>query len=56
MTKDQASKEWLRLDTMLRELRRLKIGVTAALARHYALCIQEMEKAQDKLKKTIEPD
>jgi len=56
MTKDEASKEWLQLNTMLRELRRLKIGSTGVLARHYALCIHEMEMAQNELKKIIEPD
>ena len=56
MTKEQAEKEWLQLNRMLRELRILKLGSTGMFTRHYALCIHELESAQKLLVPIIDPE
>ncbi len=56
MTKDQASKEWLELNRMLKKLRIMKLGSSGMFTRHYALCIHELEQAQKLLKQIIDPE
>ena len=56
MTKEQAEKEWLQLNRILKQLRILKLGSTGMFTSHYALCIRELESAQKLLLPIIDPD
>ena len=57
MTKDEASREWLEINKLLRRLRLMRVGTDKGrLQRHYSIAISELEQAQAYLKPIIDPE
>ena len=57
MTKEQASREWLEINKLLKRLRLMKVGTDSGrLKRHYEISIKELKMAQTYLKPIIDPE